>query len=269
MANGIQVGFGIRLSTGGILALGIVGAVTCYAGFRWLKRRKEGRMMMNGGGGMERPGKYNPHAYFAGAAHNNFSLDGVRNRIHNHFLQNARNPGQAFGNAGTLTRSIRSYEVMIRPLVEQLASGEITPQEFEARLQSIIQQISSETGISLQLPPQIIRPDFINHDGSTTDMDLGGFGHFEGLRLPPDKFRFRRHPGLSNDGNEPEIQDFNARQNFAAVTTIGDDDAIQHLPVARSNNVELADDYWYSHAPYIDLAIHQELSKTGNDGMVS
>jgi hypothetical protein len=243
--GGFAVGFGVRLSTGGIIILSAGALTAMLLLHHHHKKKHHQRMMSMHHAFFGRETAADPQMEMRGGDND---MDDVNMKVFSHIMTNCREPMKAEGNVGSILRHIRSYEVYLRPLLEKKMSGHLSEREYHRRVKTVIDQIADDLDMPMHGRPHVIKPDLINHDGSTTDMDTGGMGWMS--RKPHDKYRFKRHMALNDDGNEPEIQDFSARMNFAALSSIGTED--EHtIPLARANNVELADDYQFSHINYL------------------
>jgi hypothetical protein len=199
----------------------------------------------------------------------------IKNMIHQDILNRSRHPIETHRNVGRIMVKLDQYEVMLRPLLFKRLSGKMSEKEFHNHLRSIEDQVCDELQLPMKHDPHHIKKDFINHDGSTTDMDTGSRGIYGDMWLSPDHWRFKRHHWLSDRRCRPTIHDFSARQHLAAFTTAGDDDDIHHVNLyrgnfvgmARSNNVELADDYDFQHAPLPPLPVADIFSEDGGEPM--
>lgn len=246
--GGFAIGFGVRISTGGIIILGGGVLATALLLHHHHKKKNHQRMMHHAHANFGRESAGDPQMSMTMGDND---MDDVNMKVFSHIMSNCREPMKAEGNVGSILRHIRSHEIYLRPLLEKRMTGHLSEGEYHRRVKTVIDKIADDLDIPMHGRMHIVRPDLINHDGSTTDMDTGGMGWMEHKgRMPPDKYRFKRHMALNNDGNEPEIQDFSARMNFAAFSSLGTEDN-NHFPLARANNVELADDYGFSHVNYL------------------
>lgn len=261
--GGFAIGFGLSLSTPAIVALAVASTIAGACVIHHHGKHKH-----------KHPGY--GHAYFAsheGFQHehldhhkNNFAPSGMipgnnsidigdmvlanmRTRCKNHHAMDA--------NIERILAHIRGYEVYLRPLLQKRMDGKISEWHYQKRLRTIIDQIAHEAQIPMHHGHHIIKPDLINHDGSTDDTDMGGEGWHSLHRLPPDKWRFEHPHHMHIEEAAPRIQDFAARMNFAAFTSVGSDDNINHIGIARANNVEIANDQ-VQHAP-VYLPVDQSI----------
>lgn len=199
----------------------------------------------------------------------------VKGMIHQDLLNRSIHPMEIHRNMPRLEFALHQYEVVLRPLLFKRLSGKISEREFHSHLRSIEDQIADELELPIRHGSYHMRKDFINHDGSTTDMDNGHEGIFGDMWLSPDHWRFKRHHFLSDHRCRPMIHDLSARQHLAAFTTAGDDDDVHHVNIfrgnfvglARSNNVEIADDYNYQHTPMPPLPVVDIFSEDGSEPM--
>lgn len=206
-----------------------------------------------------------------GRAH--MKMHHVKNMIHQDIINRARHPHEIHRNMPRIKVALDQYEVMLRPLLFERVTGKISEKQFHQHLKNIEDQICEELQLPMRHPPHIIRKDFLNHDGSTTDMDNGHEGIFGDMWLSPDHFHFKRHPMIGDHRCRPTIHDLSARNHLAAFSTALDDDDIHHVNLfqgkfvglARSNNVELADDYDFQHTPYPDLKVQDVFGEDGGE----
>ena len=258
MANegGFSLGFGVHLSTPFALVVIVGSAIASACLIHHASRNKM-------------PKQVPPitHSYFSsshidttpsGMVPGNNSIE-IGDMVLRNIHKRCKNPHQVSHNIERILDKIRGYEVYLRPLLQERLDGKISEHEYQHRLRSIVDHIAMEMQIPMHSGHHIIKPDLINHDGSTSDKDMGGEG-WDTLSQRPHyhKWRFARHPSLTVDEAEPKIQDLAARMNFAALTTIGAGDS-QHVPIARANNVELLDDYGFSHVPGLYLPVDQDI----------
>lgn len=256
MANGgFNIGFGLSLSTPAIVAL-VVGSTLAGA---CILHHAKGKRKHNHGHG---------HAYFASHEgefqhehldhhnKNNFTPSGmipgnnsidIGDMVMGNIRTRCKNHHQVDANIERILSHIRSYEIYLRPLLQKRMDGKISEWHYQKRLRSIVDQITHEMQIPMHSGHHIIKPDLINHDGSTDDTDMGGPGWYSLHRIPPDKWRFHKPHDMHIEEASPRIQDVAARLNFAAFSGVVDDN-INHIGIARANNVEIADDINYNSA---------------------
>jgi hypothetical protein len=257
--GGFNVGFGLSLSTPAIIAL-VVGSTVA------------GACIIHHAKGKHKHHKH--HAYFGGEGSqhehldihkNNFAPSGmipgnnsidIGDMVMSNIRTRCKNHHQVDANIERILSHIRSYEIYLRPLLQKRMDGKISEWHYQKRLRTIIDHIAHEAQIPMHSGHHIIKPDLINHDGSTDDTDLGGPGWYS--PTPPDKWRFEHPPHLHIEEATPRIQDVAARLNFAAFTSIGASDDIQHIGMARANNVEIANDPDY-HAVNFTLPVDESI----------